>query len=173
MIVGDSFVFIHNPKTAGTSVREALLPHGVTDKQHAGLFPPRGYQSKQFRIVCVRNPFDRVVSGYEYSQRDVTPTERPSFEEWIMSEKPWMIGPFDFKRVPQSYWTWGCNRILRFEHLEDDFNNLLAEMEISTRLEHKNQSERRPDYWSYYTPKIKAIVKDRCQTDLTKFGYEF
>lgn len=174
MIVGDSFIFIHNPKTGGSSIRGALLPqYGRTDKQHAGLFPPRGYQSIPHRIAVVRNPYDRIVSGYEFSQKKKDPKDKTPFDEWVLSDEPWMIGPFDFCRVPQSYWTWGCNRILRFERLEQQFNEVMYEFNIDVKLPHLNQSKRGRDFRSYYTKETYNVVTDRFKPDLIKYGYEF
>lgn len=172
MVIGDNFVFVHNPKTGGSSVRNALLPFGVTDKQHAGIFPPRGYNSKTFRIVTVRNPWDRMVSGYEYSQRNKD--EKEPFEEWLRGGDPWSIGPFDFKRTPQCYWAWACNYVLRFEHLSSDFANVCNDMNIDAELPHVNKSQRREDYREYYTSdKLIEVVEDRFKPDIIRFDYKF
>lgn len=172
MVVGDSFVFVHNPKTGGSSVSQALLPFGKRDKQHAGIFPPRGYNSKTFRICTVRNPWDRMVSGYEFSQRKKD--EKQPFDEWLLGGDPWSLGALDFKRVPQFYWTWVCNYVLRFESLNSDFTNLVGDMKLNTELPHVNSSERKADYREYYTyGKLIDVVQDRFGPDIEKFGYRF
>lgn len=90
MIISDTkeFIFIHNPKTAGTSIRRALLRFDgrqdfywlyhqsaalgrELDKAHMALDDfriefPKDYElvSKYFVFMFVRNPYDRMVSSY-------------------------------------------------------------------------------------------------------------
>jgi hypothetical protein len=88
MILSDrrEFVFIHNPKCGGTSVREELMQFDTTsdffwmyddlngatiDKAHLPLFIfkkkyPEYFQllDKYFTFIFVRNPYARIVSGF-------------------------------------------------------------------------------------------------------------
>ncbi|MBI2295663.1 MAG: sulfotransferase family 2 domain-containing protein, partial [Betaproteobacteria bacterium] len=94
MVLSDTrkFLFIHIPKTAGTSIQHVLEPYGVTDF----LAYSRGIErylsvkrqfpahlryadaaamltvdlSRFFKFTFVRNPWDRYVSLYEYFRRD-------------------------------------------------------------------------------------------------------
>ena len=91
MIVSDhrKFVFIHNPKCGGTSVRQALMPFDTTanffwmhdtwhgkqiDKAHMPLFLLRSRYPEYFRLLAdyvvfafVRDPYARVVSAFNES----------------------------------------------------------------------------------------------------------
>jgi hypothetical protein len=98
-----SFVFIHNPKCAGTSVRSALLKYETTgdlfwqnsewnerpiNKAHLPLTVFRDLYPRHFQLfstylvfMFVRNPYDRTVSAFNESHKKMVPTkEDPAFE---------------------------------------------------------------------------------------------
>ena len=81
-------IHIHIPKTAGTSITKAL--HGKdfvlfdTNKkiwrQHATALETREHYGKEkwdsyFKFSIVRNPFDRLVSAYNWLCQDMKPCE--------------------------------------------------------------------------------------------------
>src|SRR5947209_4351954 len=87
IVFNDSLLFVHNPKTAGTSVASFLQSHLPGNVRSAGIgqlgtFHPSlsmayGYAcgvtgkfALQTVLSVVRNPFDREVSMYVYN-RDV------------------------------------------------------------------------------------------------------
>ena len=92
MSVTKKFLFIHIPKTAGTSIRQVLEPCGVTDyfSYSKGIeeyitvknkFPPHLTYvaaadvlavdlNRFYKFTFVRNPWGRFVSMYEYYRKD-------------------------------------------------------------------------------------------------------
>ncbi|MDX1406522.1 MAG: sulfotransferase family 2 domain-containing protein [Saprospiraceae bacterium] len=67
------FLFVHIPKTAGTSIKKAL---GLTPEASHGKYfhfrerlGPRAYR-KYYKIAFVRNPWDRFLSFYLYARMD-------------------------------------------------------------------------------------------------------
>ena len=89
MLISNSLIFVHNPRTGGTSVRKQLrkaLPNHyfpaadstLTDEQktwiyHQGLTIAFEYVEKLGldpynipALVCIRNPYSLTLSGYKY-----------------------------------------------------------------------------------------------------------
>lgn len=112
MIISDSkqFIFIHNPKAAGTSIREILHPYATvgvwqhkvndnlpvgTDKslsKHVTASKIREYVgqdkwNRYFTFAFIRNPWDLIVSQYLYAKRHIKAAKhtlaRGSFTDFI------------------------------------------------------------------------------------------
>lgn len=95
MIIGDrlEFVFIHNPKCAGTALRSVLMPFDTTgnlfwmhdtcnghkiDKAHMPLFLLKqrfpeyfGLLSRYLTFMAVRNPFTRAISAFNETHQEL------------------------------------------------------------------------------------------------------
>ena len=85
------FLFIHIPKTAGTSIEEALYQYQdfeINDNDiHVPMIKYREYLErdvfdKLFKFCFVRNPFDLLYSTWKYWVKDSD--VKVSFEEWII-----------------------------------------------------------------------------------------
>jgi len=105
MIISESkrFVFIHNPKCAGTSVRMALMRFDTTgnffwnqdrlnslpfDKAHIPLYQWRSMYPNYFQLleefltfIFVRHPYDRAVSGFNEVHNKIVPTGEPGEDD--------------------------------------------------------------------------------------------
>ena len=61
----------------------------------------------------------------------------------------------------------------RFEHLQDDFNEVCDRIGIPRKeLPHVNQSKHR-DYRNYYNKRTRKMVEDAFAQDIELFGYTF
>jgi len=144
-------LFVHVPKTAGQSVEACFLDHlAAGPEDHAGYLlnknadpakgPPRlahliapeyvtlGHMSQQafdraFKFGFVRNPWNRLVSEYRFSDGRV----RVSFRTWIMRDFPTPGWSDPWRHVmPQVDYLFDKNGepavdyIGRFESLEND-----------------------------------------------------
>jgi len=171
MIIGDQYIFVENPKTACTSIRMLLEEKG--GKQHGMKhWNLRDFQStprRKFRFVFVRNPWDRMVSGFYFQTGG-----KMDFKKWVLGV-PWVVAAgIDFKRTPQAFWAYQCNTILRFENLHEHLGVILPRVGIDEwELKHTHKSKGRTDYKDYYDDETREVVADRFRTDITEFGYRF
>ena len=94
------FVFVHNPKSAGTSIRNSFNNEGYGILTRTKLFPHNPasvvHQScgdktwnEYFKFGFVRNPYDRCVSFYffhrsdQYSHRIGKQEAQKPFDVWL------------------------------------------------------------------------------------------
>lgn len=189
----DECIFIHIPKTGGVSVKKSLF--GTRGGGHRRL---RSYKiifrekefSEYFKFAFVRNPWDRVVSAYEFL-RDGGITE--SDKKWSKKVIPqyskfneFITGWLDRKNVYDQIHFMPQYEFLRlgkvkpmvdyvgkFECLQEDFEKICDKIGKKSNLEHKNKSERKKNYRKYYNSKTKEIVKEVYREDVNLFEYKF
>lgn len=183
---GNSFIFIHINKTGGTSVARGL---GISYKTHltvkeASLRIPLSLWDSAFKFTVVRNPWDKVVSHYEFRVRtNQTGLAKGdiNFQEWVRlaygeRRRPWYDNPKMFQA--QVDWLTGFDGrqkidfVGRFEDLETAFLTVSGRLQIDAQLPHLNRSPR-PDYRQYYDPETREIIRARFRSDCELFGYEF
>ena len=181
-------IFIHIPKTAGSSVAHALDHKGY----HATAQQYRHFNRRKFaayyKFSFVRNPWDRLVSTFHYLKADKLPINRPFVQKhlsayddfdsfirgWLTPEAIWI----DVHFYPQHHFLQDedgnmlADFVGRVESLEQDFATVTAHLGIDADLPWDNRSERGP-YADYYTPETAALVADIYQKDIDLFGYRF
>jgi hypothetical protein len=180
------FVFIHINKTAGTSVTHAL---GIPWARHETAADVRARLGeaeweRRFKFTFVRNPFDRVVSQFEYrvaTNQEGLRDAGLSFDDWVewtygRRQPPYYEGPLMF--MPQTRWI--CDdegRSLidftgRFESLADDFAQICSRLGRKSSLPHMKRSAREA-YPSYYSDRSRELIATWYADDLREFGYDF
>jgi len=173
MLAGDGWVFVENPKTGTRSWFAALRKHcgaEVIDSTHATLMTRYNFNKPPLCAVVVRNPWDRMVSGWAHHAKDTS----INFEAWLTGE-PWEAGVgLDIKRVPQTCWAWQCNHIMMFEYLEAEWEDFLRTIGMpNIKLPNRNQSVRPKDYREVYNDRTRQLVADRFAPDIQRWGYTF
>ena len=169
--------FIHIPKTAGTSISQWLLARGgrwqfqnTPGGKHAPISLIREVHPGDlgFTFVSIRNPWDRLVSGYFfYRQRrklqDLTFQQFVLSEDWHQLNRP-QAEYFEPKDV---------QAIIRFENLHEDFEQIKHVFKAKKSLGKHNPSSHN-NYKSYYTNNemIERVAK-RHAADIQRFGYKF
>jgi hypothetical protein len=187
-------IFVHIPKTAGVSVCEAL--YGTSVIGHARL---RHYQvvydwatyASYFKFAFVRNPWDRLVSAYEFlraggwhagdrrwAAEHVTVygsfeafvrkgLPRPEVMAWrhFQPQRPFLADPLT-GRI-------GVDFVGRFESLQADFRTIAERIGIRAELPHRNRSRAATPYRDAYTPATAAVVRRLYARDVDAFGYVF
>jgi hypothetical protein len=181
------FIFVHINKTAGTSVGRAI---GLPVKDHlmaTEIIERIGRQAwdAAYKFTVVRNPWDKVVSHYEYRRKkDKTgiATGNIGFTDWVrMTYGPdkdtfYYNNPRSFQ--PQVDWLKDADGlismdyIIRFESLREDFEHVRQQIGLDTELPHLNASKR-SGYHAYYDGETRETVARWFREDIEAFGYEF
>jgi hypothetical protein len=200
-----NFVFVHVPRTAGSSIVRALQPHCLPQNnsmrgrliyrlrlpalwqqchfrhhqsmQAINVRLPASVQEGMFSFAFVRNPYDWLVSLYEYQRQASTHRNHDSirnmdFPAYVRHE---------IARNKRHQWPLLCDRqkqplvqaIGRYENLQRDFNAICQRIGLTTvTLPHVNHSRHR-SYQDYYDDQLRAAVARHWRTDLNMLGYDF
>ncbi len=193
---------VHIPKAAGNSVNRAF---GVDWQDHQDIaryqteLPPAVFAS-YFKFTVVRNPWDRLLSDYNYQVRKSRPADsklhlfdargvRRNFAAWTeaaLSEtsrypaNSWggNVSPGIHRFSPQLDWislagTPALDFIASFEHLDDDFRVISR----AVGLEQKDLPKRNPRFHFHYSRYYDDATRDRVgryyAADIAAFGYKF
>ena len=126
-----------------------------------------------FKFAFVRNPYDWLVSLYEYVRQNPKHHHhelylKMSFAEFIA----WRCGE---ARELQNSFVLEDGKIIvdfigRFENLKADFATALARAGVVGELKHLNPSKRRP-YREYYDATTQRLVAEAYAEDFELFGY--
>jgi len=184
------FIFVHVPKSAGTSVRSALKrfrdydPNAKTRHETISDFLSRHgpEYAEFFQFAFVRNPWDRMVSAYFYTKQkrsEVAEIQSLTFRaflgevernaEWVKNRHS--IRPqIDFVTDKQGNQI--VNFIGSFENLAHDFAVVCAAVGIRRRLRQKNVSVHKA-YTAYYDTWSRDFIAERYRKDIERFGYSF
>jgi chondroitin 4-sulfotransferase 11 len=164
-LLSHPFIFIHVPKTGGTSLRTALgmgpAPYHITAQKLRQSFPD---SATKFSFAFVRNPWDRLVS-YVHSMKNQW--ERPDRSQQLGGFRPQVHYIMDDDGKPL------VDFIGRYENLAEDFHTICVRIGIPTPpLPHLNRSVHR-QYRRYYDDDSKRFVAENYAADIERFGYSF
>jgi hypothetical protein len=69
----------------------------------------------------------------------------------------------------------GVSRLIRYERLNDDFNDVLREAGVETRLDipHNNATPGKKPYQEYYSPSTRRLVERYWGREMKEYGYVF
>jgi chondroitin 4-sulfotransferase 11 len=183
-------IFIHIPKTAGTSVALALFGKG---SRHVPLFEyerANGWKFKRyFKFAFVRNPWDRLVSSYFFLKRGGlnemdkrwADENLSGFDDFDSFVRGWItednIGTW-LHFLPQHHFI--CDDMLnikvdfvgRVESMEADFAYVAKRLGCMRPITTANKGTHR-HYSEYYSPETRDIVGQVYRNDIRLFGYRF
>jgi len=189
MIIDDikKFIFIHTPKTGGTSITEFFsgvgrkdplpLEHHITYEQ---CLKEKPEIKDYFSFAFVRNPWNRVVSSYH----DTTILERTTEKTLSFKEFVKQTLPHHLSKKPEHntihyfpcYYFLGddINFIGRTETIIEDFTKIQKILSLEGNLPHaRNSSRKEKEYRNFYDVETKQIVEELYIKDIEEFGYEF
>lgn len=187
-------IFIHIPKTGGTSIEDALvdetseckkdmwderirttpLNHLTMQEMLAGEFIDLPTAKSYFKFCVVRNPWSRVVSEISYTPSlfaGDTFSEKVASLCEIKNHGNHMRPQVDFVRNQYGI---EMDMIGRFESLEANFKRACTAIGLPStiQLQHKNKSNHN-EYQSYYDDQTRELVAVKYKEDIEAFGYHF
>ncbi len=154
-------------------------------------------RSRLIVFTTVRNPFDYLISTY-FKMRAIHEGSLPRphalptdarlenlafsathpFEQWVLRRwrRPGVLGRLRGPIQARYNHTKDTDHVLRFERLQDDFSELMAQIGYAGPLElpHINTtSGRERDYQRYYTKKARLHVEQAWSSELDRYGYRY
>lgn len=135
-------------------------------------------------IACVRNPFDRMVSMFSFSNGKnfgdfYGEKNSGTFKDFIdLLYKKWRAKDKSFIGIhPQTMWT-HCDFfrprvVLRFHSLQQDWESMIASYQIKSlpiQLPRENKSEH-GDWREYYTSELRDKVLEIFEDDFDKWRF--
>jgi len=187
-------IFIHIPKNAGTSIITLLNDNNKIEQEHNLYWdylrsdPSRFREYEKFCIV--RNPWDRLLSGYEYLKdggnkgsdkylSDRVNRECESFYDFLMN---WLTFDkiYNIKVLnPQFIYVYDMqnerlilDNIIRFESLNQGFTEMKKKLNIKGELATLNRTKRKV-YSELYTSQMIERVAEFYAFDIKLFNYQF
>lgn len=175
------WVFIHVPKTGGSSIAAALghKIRGPVDTELGHMFAKTardeyGRDPKQMFAV-VRNPYDRAVSLYGQLVKGnhvMTPELVQDF--WKDDRIPTGKHPdYGYVPLPQTNFLYDGDKkivdtLLRFEYLEQEILEMFG---VPIPHQNKNKCRRDADYRVYYNDELQETIYRHYRADFDNFGY--
>lgn len=197
------FIFVHIPRTGGTSLSETLAGFGI-QKQGKANFDSIYFKHATakdlkrmlgdefdtfFRFSVVRNPWDWVVSNYYFNGGLHRPFVANSPVPHAGKQPPW-VGAMGFHRWVEWWLTvlkptqmqmiadddghLLVNEVLRFEALELDQARLGDMLGLALPvLPTLKQSHRPQSYRDVYDSRTAELVAHHFSAEIAAFGYSF
>ena len=181
--IENNLIFIRVPKTASTSMGSISF---IGDGPHLYAMEIKRFMQRQitgmtwesaFKFGFVRNPWDRMVSGYFYKYEKDNIDDIDGFNRFVEQINPNGLHRRFF--LPQQ-WRYLCDRrknilvdyIGRYENIEEDWKNICSRIGKYEELPVMKIGKHRP-YCEYYADKSKQIVADIYKDDIEMFGYKY
>lgn len=183
-------IFIHIPKTAGTSVAQTLFGEASRHVPYIEYQKANPAKYRRFwKFTFVRNPWDRLVSTFFFlkggglNEMDRAWSEQTlagftEFEDFVRSWlNPITASSWVHFRPQAEFILDRQDNVMvdfvgRFERLSEDYSVIAGRLGKNTSLPVVNSSAH-DHYSSYYTPETREIVGQVYARDVAAFGYGF
>lgn len=191
------FLFIHNKKCAGRSIKEGLLeaykddlgsfleegcksPFLVNDIQSSNHWSLSQYKyylkddlKDYFKFISVRNPWDKLVSLYYFLK--AVENYNKTFGIFC-NERRNLLKNLTLEKKIKTKDKIDIDFVIRFENLQEDFNQCMKMIDIKNPPKLKKFDHgvsRTRGYREHYTSTTKKLVQDVFAWEIERFGYEF
>lgn len=186
-----SVTYVHLPKTGGKSIRQWMQT--ISGHQSISRSPPKNctreewvqvkhpdtnhirkaydIQDLGYVFTCVRNPYDRIVSGYKHLTY-FSLIDKCSFKDFILNE-------IEFKAFMKPMSAFFCedkiDYAIRFENMKEDFSVIQKKLNKNESLpivgkQFINENSYKKILDSF--PDSRKIIYDRYNSDFEMFGYK-
>ncbi|WP_158583459.1 sulfotransferase family 2 domain-containing protein [Salinisphaera sp. Q1T1-3] len=181
------FIYFPNNKAAQTSIaRNMLRDRAIVWKddkiqweKNFWLNLAENIYRPKFSFTVVRNPYDIVVSAFHYlKDKNETVGKYDSFSSFCVQELQYRREEIDHHFLPQSEKMFkdGVCRVdyvARVESLNEDWSKIASAIGAKdSELVHKNPSERKKEWLSYYDKKCINIINNLYEEDFYFLDYE-
>ncbi len=126
------------------------------------------------KFVVIRNPWDRLVSRYFYSKKVNSKFKELTFKEFVnfdIRNNIEVLNQYKFCTKDKNKFC--IDTILKFENLENDFNNLTLKIFNKENLLFHSNKTNHNYYRNYYDNDLKDLVFKKFKEDINYFKYEF
>ena len=186
-------IFIHIPRTAGTSIETCINPNwtfeNFREEKHILASTARkiyrDYWDEYFKFSFVRNPWDRMVSMSKYGsfygcqvksgKLDVMRYQKkfPRAEIDPRSKSAGDKTAIIHNAVYLNILNEELDFIGRFESLKEDYQKVCSIIKCSKSLSHKEAGKNKEDYTKFYDIKTQKLVSKIYRKDIEYFNYKF
>lgn len=197
------FIFIHNYKVAGTSLRQSFASHintvgwllnnlfyylGIKKigkytgiRKHARALEVQKAFGREyddyFVFGLVRNPWDWEVSRYHYQLKN-TNHFRHKFVKELQSFEDYLKWRETDYRTQLSFFADDKGKTIvdhigKLEELEDFYSQIESKLNIKLERYNLNKSRENNEYRQFYNDETKGIVERIYKEDIKTFGYSF
>jgi len=180
------FIWYRNAKVATQTTFHTLDHANVIYQVHSGYelnYIPSDLD-RDFKFGFVRNPWDRLVSGW--LNKIVRPTTKgPDWFNHLDKDLESLVDYLETKDVANCNIHFRLQTCLvpaerldflgRYETFEADLGHIVTQLALErpTAFAEKNASKSRTHYRDYYTPELKDRVATLYRDDIEAFSYDF
>lgn len=190
-------IFVHIPKTAGTSIKKYIGKNNLNDLVHMKLSEMKNYfydKEKRynkikfrdyFKFTVLRNPWERMVSIYEYRKE----TSKKSYWQNIRKKNynfneflKYFLDLFGLEELISrgnylKYITLNkkikVDYAINFHNFEKDFK-VIKKIKIGKKnLIQKLRKSNKKDYRKYYNSESLDLINDIHKDDIEIFKFDF
>ena len=189
----DNIEFIHIPRTGGTTILTHLSdldpirfnierPH-VTANQLLAMDPTF---KKKYSFAFLRNPYQRLVSIWQYELKRALGTKNPDFaklndfNEWLKYYSSNLDWGRSFMVLPQWFWVSDWDNLITVTETcrYEDFDYWLEHLEKILDVKFNktlvaNKSMKQHDYKEITTKESMRTMTELCAVDCSRFRYRW
>lgn len=140
---------------------------------------PEDLVKRYYKFAFVRNPWDWLVSQYQYILENPANFEYEEVRKFdnFSDYLKWRLDSGRYDRqvdFVKNHWKQVDAHIYKFEALQESMDQICKDTGLpAIQLPHRNKSARSKDYRSYYSDALAGEVQKVFWDDIHLFGYSF